>query len=193
MKYEVRCACGKTHAVSAADAGVSLRCACGRTVEAPALHMLLASAGEMGVSPVVQLQAMLLQNELPGTNDCDCCHRGTEHLIRVSVVCERLIVKDQSSPGVALLGCALLGLLAGLAIYISRFGGTPTERGAEVSFVLPVRVCEVCERDVTAPGAVRQVLRTTPHLRGPLRSVPERDRPQTRLIRTSLVWLTSLA
>ena len=60
MSYEVRCQCGKVHAVSAADAGSSVRCACGQLVDVPPLHLLRTAAGEAGVSPSVQLQAMLL-------------------------------------------------------------------------------------------------------------------------------------
>ena len=46
MKYEVRCECGKAHAVTGADAGASLACDCGQTVEVPPLHQLRTLAGQ---------------------------------------------------------------------------------------------------------------------------------------------------
>src|SRR4051812_45335158 len=111
MKYEVRCECGKAYDVIAADAGSSIRCACGSAVDVPPLHMLRASAGEEAVSPALRIQAMLLRNELPGTRACACCHSDTDHLIRVSVVCEQVITKTPSGGGIAALaGCFALGV-----------------------------------------------------------------------------------
>lgn len=162
MTYEVRCECGKAHAVSSADAGSSLRCACGRSVDVPPLHQLRTTAGEEGVSPSMQLQAMLHRNELPGTRNCACCLRETDHLIRVSVVCEQVIVSEKGSAGAALLGGMLFGLLAGLAaMVISRAGQQPVQHGTQVSFILPVRVCETCARSLTTTEAIRKALSTT--------------------------------
>jgi hypothetical protein len=163
MSYDVRCACGKAHAVSAADAGASLRCGCGGTVEVPALHRLRTAAGEAGVSPAVQIQGMLLQNELPGTRACACCHRDTDHRIRVSVVCERVItVSPHASGSAALLGCFALGLAGLLAGWVAKAGLPPKQHGTDVSFTLPVCVCEVCTLDLTHPAALRTALLNTP-------------------------------
>jgi hypothetical protein len=162
MDYEVRCECRKTLGVSAADAGSSVRCACGRNVDVPPLHMLRTAAGEQGVSPAVQLQGMLLKNELPGTQRCACCHRDTDHLIRVSVVCEEVIVKEPSSKGAAVVGCMAFGLVGGLiAMFLSKLGQTPIQHGTQVSFIVPVRICEVCDHELTNSGAIRAALRNT--------------------------------
>ena len=50
MSYQVTCACGKSHAVTLADAGTSLPCGCGRTVEVPPLHKLREHAGETALA-----------------------------------------------------------------------------------------------------------------------------------------------
>lgn len=172
--YQVQCECGKAHAVGAADAGASLRCPCGRTVEVPPLHQLRTAAGELGVSPVVQLQGMLIKNELPGTRMCACCGRETEHLVRVSVSCERIITKEQSTKGAALLGCLAFGALAGIAASVlSRAGNPPVQHGTEVSFVLPVRVCEACDSTLTNSASLREALSKTPAYAALLDRYPE--------------------
>lgn len=163
MKYVVRCGCGTAQEVSAADAGSALRCACGRAVDVPALHMLRASVGEQPVSPAIQIQAMLLRGELPGTKACACCHRDTDHLIRVSVVCERVITKSPSGGGMAALaGCFALGWMGLLAGIVAKGGMKPVQHGTDVSFVLPVCVCEVCDHDLGTPATLRTALVATP-------------------------------
>ncbi len=176
MSYEVECACGKAHAVSAADAGASLSCACGRTVEVPALHRLRMAAGEAGVSPAVQLQAMLVNNELPGTADCACCHRATDHLIRVTVTCERATPVSRGDDSIVnralLSGCLLL--LTGWFFWSWRTSNAPPAmHGTDLSFFLPVRVCEVCARDLTTPAAVRAALSATAVYAAVLRQYPD--------------------
>lgn len=159
MDYEVRCECRKRIEVSAADAGSSLRCACGRNVDVPPLHMLRTAAGEQAVSPALQLQGMLLKNELPGTRNCACCHRDTDHQIRVSIVCERVTVNDRgTATPEAVLGCLVFGLLGWLAM---QRRAEEVERGREVSFIVPLRVCEVCDHELTNSGAIRAALRNT--------------------------------
>jgi hypothetical protein len=169
MKYEVRCACGKAHAVSAADAGSALRCACGRTVEVPALHVLRTTAGENPLSPAFRLEALLLEGKLPGTRTCAVCRRDTDGLIRVSIVCERGSSSpdgssrdDHASEG---LGC-LLGSIVGWAgpwDDRSQEGHTPSRQlGQDVAFVVPLPVCEPCRPQVAEAGALRQAIRSVP-------------------------------
>jgi len=174
MNYEVRCECGKTLAVSGADAGASIPCACGRMVEVPALHLLRASVGQSSISPVVQLEAMLLGNELPGTNACSYCHRETNHLVRVRVLCERVIAETQTSPGAVLVGCFLFGWVGAiLASLLDRSTQRPVEYGREVSFILPVRICEGCAPQLRSPIGVWNALRATPAYAALLDQYPE--------------------
>src|SRR5262245_58305082 len=88
MKYEVRCECGKSHAVSAADAGASLRCACGRTVEVPPLHRLRTVEGETAIPLLVQVRGMIANGQLPGARVCVRCQRPTNDMARVGLGCE---------------------------------------------------------------------------------------------------------
>ena len=171
MSYEIRCECGKAYPVGAADAGVSFPCACGRTVEVPALHVLRASAGEQAVSPALQIQAMLLNNELPGTHDCVNCGARTDHSVRVSVVCERVTVGHQTGGQEALAGCLLFGPLGALVMRQAGAMGKSVERGREVSFVLPMRVCEACASD-PSDAALRRDLAATPAYAALLRQYP---------------------
>ncbi len=161
MSYTVRCECGKPYPVGAADAGVSFACSCGRTVDVPTLHMLRASAGEQPISPAVQIQGMLLNNELPGTRDCVNCGCGTDHLIRVSVACEQLTAGDQVKASDVMVGCLLFGVLGWFAGILMARSRPPVERGREVSFTLPVRVCEACATDRSL-DVIRKDLFATP-------------------------------
>src|SRR4051794_31412390 len=119
MSYEVRCECGKAHAVSAADAGSSLRCTCGRTVDVPALHVLRASTGERSVSPLIQIQSGFLSGELPGPPKCACCRRDTDRQVTISIVCEQAIGNGPAAAGAAattaLSGCLMF--LTGIFIF----------------------------------------------------------------------------
>ncbi|MBN9120540.1 MAG: hypothetical protein J0I06_15545 [Planctomycetes bacterium] len=137
----------------------------------PPLHLLRASAGEQVVSPVIQIQAMLLNDELPETPDCVNCGCRTDHLMRVSVVCERVTIENQTSGRDALLGCALFGLLGGLVLFKAGVFARPLERGHEISFVLPVRACEACASD-RSPAALRRDLCATPVYAALLRRYP---------------------
>jgi hypothetical protein len=62
-----------------------------------------------------------------------------------------------------LVGWIFLGWLGALAAAVmSRSGQQPVQHGTQVSFILPVCICEACDKDLTAPTAVRAVLITTP-------------------------------
>ncbi len=165
MNYEVRCECGKVHAVSAADAGGMVRCACGRAVDVPPLHLLRAAAGQAALSPAFRLEALLFEGKLPGTRECAGCYRDTDGLIRVAVVCERgTSAPDGSSRDEAAkesFGC-LLGLFTSLPGPWSERRAPEYQpsrnRGQDVAFEVPLRVCEVCDHELTTPAALRAAL-----------------------------------
>lgn len=163
MSYEVRCECGKAHPVTAGDAGASIRCECGRTVEVPELHELRAAAGEEAVSPVVQLQTLLLAGQLPGTRSCARCGAETDGLVRVSIQCERAIVKSAVGQHERLAGCLLFGLLGYLFADLMFFRQRHViEQGQDVEITAPVRVCQTCASELTTSETIRQSLRKTP-------------------------------
>src|SRR5438128_2209704 len=105
MSYQVSCACGKTHTLTAADAGMTFRCQCGKTFDVPPLHQLRTASGEAAVSPLVHLRTMLRNGQLPGTQECVGCQRQTNNAIRVEIECERVPVRERSHAEVV--GCLL--------------------------------------------------------------------------------------
>ena len=174
MKYEVRCECGKAHAVSETDAGASMPCPCGRMVEVPPLHQLRASVGQSLISPVMQLRGMLLRDELPGTTACSNCGCETNHLVRVRIECESITSKSYTSPGAVLMGCFLLGWIGAIfASLISRDSQRPVEYGRDVTFILPVRICEECTPSLNSPDGLKKVLRATPEYSALLDRYPD--------------------
>ena len=105
---------------------------------------------------------MLLHDELPGTHNCANCGCHTDHLIRVSVVCEQVVVKETASTAAGLIGCLAFGWVAGLAaLVLSRAGQPPVQHGTHVAFTLPVRVCEACATDRSAAALRKDLTATT--------------------------------
>ena len=156
MKYEVRCGCGKTHAVSAADAGSSLPCSCGQTVDVPPLHALRTPGGEGAVSPLVRIRTALLNGRLPGTRACAVCRTETDGRCRVKVLCER--TQNQSGPSQAeLVGCLLIGLLFGVFMRTQRKNSTDEE-----AVIVPVPICETCRPKLADPNLLPFAVRSVP-------------------------------
>ena len=142
MKYEVRCACGKPHAVTGADAGATLRCACGQSVDVPPLHQLRTAAGQVGVAPELLLTSLLLNKELPDTTDCVGCSRGTDGVVWADVVCERADETTDRTDRVG--GCFANLLLAFVGVRILFSEQASRSQGRDVSFRIPVRCCDAC-------------------------------------------------
>jgi hypothetical protein len=164
MSYEVRCECGKAHAVSAADAGASLRCDCGRTVDVPPLHALKLAAGQSAVSPELLLQSLLANHELPDTDKCGSCGKDTEGSLNAIIDCERAEVKVQERTPT---GC--LPLPFGAIIYYRTTRAQV--RGRDVVFRVPVRCCPACARKLTG-NELRAILRKHPTCAGVLDKYP---------------------
>jgi hypothetical protein len=157
MKYEVRCECGKSLAVTGADAGVSLRCGCGRTVEVPPLHELRTAVGEAVLSPAIRIRTLLMEGKLPGTRNCAWCHRETDGAIRVSVQCEQVILKSRMGNADTLAGCFLFGLIPTLML---RSAAKTVEHGENITFTLPLPVCESCRPLSSTPRELPKALRS---------------------------------
>jgi hypothetical protein len=165
MSYEVRCECGKAHAVSAADAGSSLRCECRRAVEVPALHVLRASAGDDKLSPAFRLEGLLFSGRLPGTRSCARCNCETDERIQVSIVCERGTSGPDNSGSdenaQEALGCLLGSLFSWDVPNETREGYRPSRKqGQDVAFVVRLPVCSACNSTMNNLGALRVALRT---------------------------------
>lgn len=155
MKYEMRCECGKAHAVSASDAGALIPCTCGRTVEVPPLHQLRAAAGQQGGAPELALWGLLRTGALPATDECARCGEPTEGTVVAFVECERAeIKKAEKRPS----GCLPIGI--GFLVFYAPVR-EPELQGRDVMFHIPVRACPACARELDR-GELRTVLRKHP-------------------------------
>jgi hypothetical protein len=164
MSYEVRCECGKAHAVGTTDAGSSLHCPCGRDVEVPALHVLRASAGEFGVAPDLLLQGMILKKQLPDTDRCAACGEPTDGEVVAVVNCETAVEKtEKATPS----GCMPIGF--GFIVFYHP--ARKKERGRDVWFRVPVRCCPACADGLTHDG-LRPLLRQNRVVAGVLDKYP---------------------
>lgn len=161
MAYQVRCACGRSHPVTAGDAGSSFQCDCGRTLEVPTLHELRHEAGEESLSPVLRLRSQLLAGHLPGTRQCCRCDRETDGQIHVRVDCERAIVEGGARASDRVAGCLAFGWI-GFALAEVIFQRRPIERGQDVVIAAPVRVCDSCAPQLRTADDLRAALRKTP-------------------------------
>lgn len=162
MKYEVRCACGKAHAVTGADAGAPLPCACGKRVDVPPLHLLRAAAGEEVLSPAVRVQTLLLEKRLPGTRACAFCRQDTDGVVRAQIQCQWALVSADGPSRAAVAGGCLLSFGLGLFLHMLRDTAPPKEHGQDVVLVAPLPVCEACQPLLTEPGGLRAALRHIP-------------------------------
>lgn len=169
MQYQVHCECKKSITVSGSDAGASVRCPCGKTVEVPPLHKLRASAGQAVLSPALRIETLLMEGRLPGTRACAVCSRDTDDRSRVSVVCARGFLKDDSSSRDQIAAGCLFGLLVGGATglfganrIMSGESVNMKPMGQDVAFTLPLPVCEGCRPATQSAPGLDSALRRVP-------------------------------
>ena len=156
--YPVRCECGATLQVPGTAAGTIQTCRCGRAVAVPSLVRLKASAGEAVVSAELELQHLLLNGSLPLEQDCVVCDLPTNQQTVFAVVCERPEEKGQVPVWQQFLLIWISPLL-----YLWHMASRRTEvHGRDVSFRLPVRVCEACRPSLRGRGATFDALCHTP-------------------------------
>lgn len=173
MKYEVRCECGKVHAVSGADAGATLSCVCGRAVEVPALHQMRTLAGQGAVPILVQVRGMIATGRLPGSRDCVCCRRPARGVLRVGLGCEPTPGDERTGANAA--GCLLGWFLGGPAGLLFGAGTAQMVKHAspDVSVVVPLPVCEACRSSHNDPATLRLSLRQIPEYAALLDQYPK--------------------
>jgi hypothetical protein len=131
-------------------------------VEVPPLHELRIAAGQDVLSPIVRLQAMLLEGQLPGTRDCASCHRETDQQVQIAVECERAIVKSSGPSRADMIGGCFLSIPFGLFLHLMRRNAPAIQQGQDVILTLPLPLCDVCRPVVDNPTALRQALRQIP-------------------------------
>ena len=149
-QYPVKCDCGRTHHVSAGEAGIRLACECRRTIAVPDLRTLRLSAGEPTASPELVIEALLRDGEVPGEGECVCCAMPTEEVSYVFVVCER----PESKAGGWKIN-PLAFLFAHFFFVFRHFVFESTEsidRGRNIAYRLPIPMCRLCARGLSRSG-----------------------------------------
>jgi hypothetical protein len=127
-------------------------------VAVPSLARLKAAAGQTVLSPDLELEHLLLAGALPPVPNCAGCGRAADRQVAVSVVCESATVDDGETPFWQKL---LVGLLTGVH-FLRLQSHRPGVYGRDVRFVLPVRLCEACDRETVGRERVRAALAHTP-------------------------------
>lgn len=138
MAYSVHCTCGRSHEVSAGDAGSLRECSCGRTVRVPSLGKLAQAAGEARkpLSPAETIRMLVAAGELPQGASCVRCQFPTRDVLE----CERPYAKSRGfwqTVGIYV----FLPLQA--AAILSR--EQPEVLGREVVVKTPLRMCLDCQ------------------------------------------------
>ena len=151
--YAVTCDCGRTHRVSAGAAGMLLACDCGRQVQVPTLRALRREAGEPVASPEMEIRALLREGTLPQERECLSCGTPTADVGHAEVICERSEVSDTGWKW------RLLPLLFGYLVFTRS--GEARERGRDLAFRLPLRLCRDCAGRLRGAALV-EVLRRVP-------------------------------
>jgi hypothetical protein len=165
MGYPVTCACGCTHRVSAGAAGTLIACGCGRQVQVPSLRTLRAAAGEPVASPEMEIRARLQDGQLPEERECVCCGVATDDVSHARVVCERSEVSDTRLGDMESFAIKLISLLlVPIGFFFSR-RGEARERGRDISFRLPLRVCDLCARRLRGRRLVEAMRRVPAYTR----------------------------
>jgi hypothetical protein len=162
MDYQVPCGCGKSVAVNAGAAGSRVTCGCGRAVEVPSLRELRRLGGEADtVNPVLVIERMLADGELPAAGGCSGCGRADAEVVKVVAECERrwfrrpgrwdwLIVAVFSWP------------IALITYWVDRRSGEVKEFGRDVVLTLPIRLCDECRAEMRTPADVANFLSAVP-------------------------------
>src|SRR5437762_2353280 len=90
MEFHISCDCGKPHTVTAGDAGAKIPCVCGRTVIVPSLSELRRGHGlTLYDAPVLEIQRMLADHELPPAGGCVRCGVAAERVAVVVAECAK--------------------------------------------------------------------------------------------------------
>lgn len=160
--YPIGCECGATIHVPGTSAGTTFTCKCGLRLEVPTLAQLKASVGQPPVSADFHLTGLVQAGALPLESDCVRCGVRTDSKATYLVICERPEATRAVMPTWQWVLYFLLGPISAAwsLFYLNTEGGEV--HGREVTFRLPVRVCEECMRTLTTAGAVREAMCMTP-------------------------------
>ena len=166
MDFRIDCPCGGHLTVTEGSAGATLTCGCGRPVSVPSLPALRIAAGLPAevLGPEQIVGRLLAAGKLPGTKDCIGCGFDTDQVFDVVTVCE---TQYRTSSEMPLWLTAILSVISlPLALLFSREGETQWH-GRDTNFLLPVPVCEHCQRRLRRRKTLKQCMRRIPEY-GPL-------------------------
>src|SRR5437660_9172710 len=160
MQYRITCKCGNALTIAEGAAGTRIPCPCGCTIIIPSLRELRQQSGlpEVGPSPEMAVEAMLLAGTLPEEDYCVVCGAATDHSVCCRTECEKARVLDSRPPWwirapLILLAFCTFGLFG--ATVGAATPGQEREWGKDRIFDLPVRVCDACRQELTNEEAVK--------------------------------------
>jgi hypothetical protein len=90
---------------------------------------------------------MLHAKELPAGWNCEACAVSTESQLLVNALCEKMSVEGELESGMAVAWLLLVSPILWVAVALSSGKGV-RELGRNVSFALPLRLCENCQARV---------------------------------------------
>jgi hypothetical protein len=118
------------------------------------------------------VETLLLAGKLPEEDHCILCGIATDASICCTTECERAYVQSgRPSWWIYLLGFLTLGWF-GVAIAHAS-GGEDREWGKDRIFPLPLRVCAVCQHQLTNEAELKAALRRVPLYRRLLEKYPD--------------------
>ncbi len=135
MEFSFICPCGRTHAVSANQAGAELLCDCGVTSIVPPLGELRKASGLAAYDASVSdsLRHQFAVGELDIGDSCVECGKATNGVLPVEAVCEQSCIHGSGGAELTIFG-----------IPVARTEGRAEERGRDTTVPLPIRMCSDC-------------------------------------------------
>jgi len=160
-EYSVQCHCGRTVAVTKADAGGQVQCRCGQSVRVPRLSELRRQSGQAAYESgaVDRIRRMLAEGQLPPGDTCQISFRPTKDVLWVTVECETPYSRGSYSWWSLL----LIGLISSAAYFMAAQAETETV-GRETVLRLPLLIDAEFQPQVRRYTASRlsELLRAVP-------------------------------
>jgi hypothetical protein len=175
MNYSVSCECGQNRSVASTEAGNEIVCICGRKISVPPLHILRRQAGQTVETPELLIRVMLESRTLPEELEKPHCLHCLELAPKIRIFraeCERRVPK-RFSPGDSS-GIFFLAILAGpLWALLAYFAGRRDNlTGDDITFELPVRLCDRCAAQLS-PAQLAEAMRRVSVYRNLLEKYPQ--------------------
>jgi hypothetical protein len=174
MEFTIPCECGTHTKVSEGSTGATLTCTCGRAISVPSLSTLRttqAGLAPVDLGPELVIQQMLTLKLLPGTKACVGCGNATDRIVEVFTACER---KYRTDTGNRWWLTVLLFLVFSPIANVIFFTRREThEFGREISFVLPLPVCDNCQQTLSDRKQLKKCMEQVPEYGRLLQKFPD--------------------